>query len=519
LKNYYTNEKWSDLRVFIIFLFMGGEGRTQPHFVSLKTILNAVKAGPQAVISLITFLSDTIARLTREIDDLRKKNQELEAKLHVDSHNSSKPPSSDGPRKRKLQEKRKKSKRKPGAQKGHPGRTLDRIDNPDRYVVHRVTKCAVCGKDLSKHRSHDHDRRQVFDIKPITAQVTEHWAEITDCDACGHTNVASYPDGVRQKTQYGPTLKSHAVYFSSYNLIPFRRTAELFEDIFRVPFSEGTVVNTISAFARKAEPTVEQIKELLEAADVVGFDETGIRINAKLNWIHVAGTQTLTYYAVHEKRGTKAMEAIGILPVFQGTAIHDGLTAYWTYRCLHGLCNAHHLRELTFLWEEEKQGWAKRMISFLLEAKELVEKAKAKGRTKLAEEIEQDLKKRYRQLVGQGLRANPPPVVEGPKKRGRVKKSKGRNFVERLERYADETLRFTCDFRVPFTNNGEERDLRMVKVQQKISGTFRSVWGASAFCVIRSYISTARKQGLNVIEAISSVFKGQSLLLFVLQNS
>jgi len=498
---------------------MGEADQKQSHVISLKAILNACKAGPQAVISLISFLTDTIGRLTRENDTLRQRNQELEAKLHVDSHNSSKPPSSDGLRKRRPQQKRKKSKRKSGAQIGHPGHTLDMVDNPDRYIIHRVGFCEVCGEDLSKHPAQEHDRRQVFDVKPIIREVTEHWVEITPCGTCGHTNVAAYPQGVTGKTQYGARLKSFAVYFSSYNLIPFRRTAELFEDLFGVSFSEGTVVNTVHAFARKAEPTVEQIKELLKAAEVAGFDETGIRINATLYWMHGVGTEGLTYYAVHEKRGQKAMDAIGILPVFKGSAIHDGFQSYWKYSCLHGLCNAHHLRELTFLWEEEKQGWAKRMIRFLVEAKELVEKAKAKGRTKLAEKIEEELKNRYRQLIGQGMKKNPPPVVGGEKKRGRVKKSKGRNLVERLERYEQETLRFISDFRVPFDNNGSERDLRMIKVQQKISGTFRSVAGAIAFSVVRSYISTARKQGLNVIDSISSVFKGHSLLLSVLQNS
>ena len=327
------------------------------------------------------------------------------------------------------------------------------VDNPDRYIIHRVGFCEVCGEDLSKHPAHDYERRQVFDVKPIEKEVTEHRAEIKPCDTCGHTNVASYPSGVTQKTQYGQRLKSYSVYFSSYNLIPFRRTAELFEDVFGVPFSEGTVVNTVHSFARKAQGAVDLIRELLKAQYVAHFDETGIRVNSKLYWLHGVGTEGLTYYMVHEKRGHEAMDAMGILPVFLGSAIHDGLQAYWKYGCLHGLCNAHHLRELTFLWEEGGQRWAKRMIKFLVEAKELVEKAKAKGRTKLGEEIVEELKRRYRQLIAQGMNANPPPVVEGEKKRGRVKKSKGRNLVERLERYEEETLRFVSDFRVPFDNN------------------------------------------------------------------
>lgn len=497
---------------------MEGETNKQKIIVPPEKILNAYKAGPEAVISLISYLTELIENLSRQNEALRQQIKQLEAKQHSDSHNSSKPPSSDGLTKRPYPE-RKPTGKKPGGQKGHEGRTLEMVKDPTIIRIHEVHTCEVCGKSLKKQAPRDYDRRQVFDIPPIAVEATEHRAEIKDCSRCGHTNVGHFPEEVTQKVQYGDRLKSYGVYFKSYTLIPYERTAELFEDLFGVPLSEGTLVNIVNKCAEKLEGVVQLIKEKLTQAAVAHFDETGISINGKLHWLHEAGTEGLTYYFPHAKRGSEAMDEIGILGAFQGTAVHDHWGAYWKYDCLHALCNAHHLRELAFVWEEYEQDWAEKVIDLLLEAKETVEKAKAQGRKRLKEEVIEGFQQRYMKLIAKGMRANPPPSPDVENRRGRQKKSKTRNLVERLNKRSAETLRFVTDFRVPFDNNLGERDIRMMKVQQKISGTFRSIQGAVAFCRIRSYISTVRKQGLNVIDSISSAFEGHTLLLSCLENT
>ena len=251
-----------------------------------------------------------------------------------------------------------------------------------------------------------------------------------------------------------------------------------------------------------------RIKEGIISSSIVHFDETGMRIEAKLHWLHVAGTGALTYYMPHAKRGSEAFDAIGILPEFQGKAVHDGWMSYFKYGCDHGLCNAHHLRELTFIDEQYGQRWAKQMMGFLLEVKEKRERSRG---NRFASKRIREFEERYRDIIAMGLAANPPPA-EGPKKRGRKKKSKASNLLDRLQRHEQATLAFMYDFSVPFDNNSGERDIRMMKVQQKISGTFRTFEGAMSFCRIRSYISTVRKQGMNVISALQDIFSDRQLL-------
>ena len=492
---------------------MGGETHPPKLALDRERILDVYKAGPEAVISLITYLADMYEALSRQNEVLAQRIKELEERLRTDSHNSNKPPSSDGPAKRPYPA-RKPTGKKPGGQNGHRGQTLRMTKTPDKIVIHEVEQCAGCGKPLKDHPAHDYERRQVFDVPPVAVEVTEHRAEIKDCPECGQTTVASFPAEVAGMVQYGERLNAYAVYLKNYALLPYGRTAELFEDLFGVPLSEGTLVNITHRCAEKVGKAVQQIKEKLKAAEVIHCDETGVRISKRLYWLHGVGTQTLTYYDVQEKRGSDAMDCIGILEGYQGIAVHDHWGAYWKYGCVHALCNAHHLRELTFVWEmEDTQVWAKEMIEFLREAKKTVDGAKERGRQRLKQIVEEEYQRRYRMLIAKGMKRNPPPIPEGRRKRGRMKKSKARNLLERLSKRQEETLRFLTDFRVAFDNNQGERDLRMMKVQQKISGTFRSLEGAAAFCRIRSYISTARKHELNVIEAISSVFAGRPLLL------
>ena len=487
--------------------------------ISREQILELYKAGPEAIIFFVENIKELINNLAQKIEEqekvieqLNKSVKYLEGIIKKDSHNSNKPPSSDGLKKSKKTSKRRKGAgKKPGGQKGHIGKTLEMVDTPDKIIVHEVSQCSNCGRSLKEEEATAYEKRQVFDIPPIKVEVTEHRAEQKECPDCGDMNTGVFPEEVKNKTQYGERLKANAVYLTNYGLFPYDRAAELFEDIFSIPLSPGTLVNINHRCSDLLKDAVEEgIKKGIRGSEVAHFDETGIRINGELHWLHVASTAGMSYFFPHSKRGGKAMEEIGILPNFTGTAVHDHWKSYFNYECDHSLCNAHHIRELTFLHEEYGQDWAKGMIDFLLEVKNEVDKAQGVSFDSTTVKQFED---RYKRIVGEGMKANPPPEVgEGEKKRGRKKKSKARNLLERLEQYGKETLAFMYDFKVPFDNNQGERDIRMMKVQQKISGTFRSYEGAVSFCRIRSYISTVKKQGGNVITAIQNIFQGNPFL-------
>jgi transposase len=492
----------------------GASGR--PGKLTREQILDLYKAGPQAVVSLVEYLQDRVESLQGAVEQLHQRLVAVEGQLQQDSHNSHKPPSSDGPFK-KIPKMRKASGKKPGGQKGHPGATLRMVDNPDIVEVHRVQRCNRCGRSLKNAQVLGYDRRQVFDLPPIQVEVTEHRAELKECGRCGQVTTAEFPEGVTHKAQYGPGLKATAAYLKGYGLLSYERAAELLEDLFGLPLSAGTLVNVDREIGERLEEVNKRIKERITDSAVVHFDETGMRIEGTLHWLHVAGTEEATYYRPHAKRGRPAIDAIGILPRFQGKAVHDGWSSYFYYDgCAHALCNAHHLRELTFVYEQEGQSWAKQMMEFLLAVKETRENSK--GKRFSAPRI-QAFEQRYREILARGMAANPPPEEEGKKKRGRKKKSKAANLLERLHRHEKAVLAFMYDFSVPFNNNLGERDIRMMKVQQKISGTFRSFDGALSFCRIRSYISTVKKQGLNVMSALQDIFSGKQLLPQLCGNS
>ncbi len=460
---------------------MGGESVSGGTRIPREKILAAYRAGPEAIVSLIQYLQDVyegeLRALRAEVAALTEQVKQLQQQLHTDSHNSSKPPSSDQPAQRSYP-KRAKSKRTPGGQPGHEGMTLKRVEHPDQVVSHPVVQCCGCGASLRRQRVESYESRQVFDLPPIRVQVTEHRAEVKRCPVCGTRCVGEFPAEAKQVVQYGPRVRAMAIYLKDHALIPFERNRQLMEDLFGVHLSCGTLSNVEQECAELLQPFDGQLRQAVRSAGVVHFDETGTRIEGELAWLHSASTVDTTYYQVQPYRGGEAIEAIGILPGFGGIAVHDGWAAYARYGALHALCNAHHVRELTFLWEEERQRWAKRLANLLLYWNRLVDRAKERGQAQLAAATLSKIEKRYKKVLLAGMRVNPPPPPTAERRRGRKKKSKARNLLERIWAHREDVLRFAHDFRVPFTNNEAERDLRMMKVQQKISGTFRSWTGA-----------------------------------------
>lgn len=425
----------------------------------------------------------------------------LLGRLGLNSSNSSKPPSSDPNREKKP---RKKSDKKAGGQMGHVGTTLEPVENPDEIVTILLDRSALPAGDYTEA---GFAARQVMDIV-IRREVTEYRAQIL-LDAHGKQWRAPFPSEVIRPIQYGNNLKAHAVYMSQFQLLPYKRIEDYFRNELLVPLSAGSLVN----FNKEAYDLLEDFdhlaKQQLLASRLIHADETSINIDSKRFWIHNASNGLWTYLFPHQNRGTKAMEAIGILPNFTGVLCHDHWASYYTYtRCLHALCNAHHLRELESA-KEKNPLWAGAMQALLLEINTATDKAGGV----LDEDAILHYQTEYRLIIQNAESECPPPAEPPPgtKKRGKVKRSKERNLLERLRDYETDVLRFmTCDF-VPFTNNQGERDQRMTKVQQKISGCFRSIEGATIFCRIRSYLDSCRKHGITATDALHSIFKQRKL--------
>jgi transposase len=433
--------------------------------------------------------------------------QELKGRLAKDSHNSSKPPSSDG-LKRKSRSLRQKSGKKPGGQPGHRGHTLPLVERPDAVVLHRPTVCGACQTPLDGLVAERVERRQVRDLPPVRLVVTEHRAERVRCPHCHTLTPAVFPADVEAPAQYGPGVRALAVYLSQQQLLPFARVRAVLSEVVGCPLSVGTVVSLVQRCARALVESEAETKTALRSAAVLHTDETPIRVNGQWQWVHVSSTAGLTHFGVQPQRGATATEAIGILPHFRGTAIHDGWTPYWHYRaCRHALCNVHHLRELTWVAEHLQQPWAQALKDLLLEMRTAVAMARAAGAEHLAADHRARLVARYHEVLCQGVAANPlPPPPQTPPKPGRRKQPPVRNLLDRLFQHQEEVLAFLHDFAVPFDNNQAERDLRMLKVQQKISGTFRSPAGAVAFCRIRGALSTWHKAGAALLERLQALF-------------
>jgi len=465
-------------------------------------------AQKDALIEALFEQVDRVEELLALVQKLSARVEELEGRLRKDSHNSSKPPSSDGLNK-KNQSLRESSGRKPGGQGGHGGSTLKRVAHPDVVVEHPLaTHCHRCGAALgTAAQGLITVRRQVFDLLRPVLQVTEHRGYELHC-ACGQYHCSEFPDEVAAPVQYGPVVKATLVYLTQSQLLPMARTVQLFHDLYGLTLSAGTVQASIGQAAQHLAPAYERIAHALSAAPVVHFDETGQRASARLRWLHTAATAELTWYGTHDKRGRIAMDAAGILPAFKGVAVHDGWASYREYDCTHALCNAHHLRELIYLEETTQQPWTRKMIEFLRAAKKEADAARgddcALNRARLTV-----LHRRYRAILTEGERDNP-PATQRPRRRGRIKQSPAVNLLMRLRTHTHDVLRFLTDARVPFDNNQAERDIRMPKLKQKTSGCFRTVGGADSFAIIRSYLSTLRKQSRNVFHALTLAFQGQA---------
>jgi len=443
--------------------------------------------------------------------------KKLEGTIAQNSTNSSKPPSSDGLQKKPTipGSQRRSSGKKPGGQPGHKGTTLSQVKKPDKVVLHSATRCP-CGHDLSDQKPDKVETSHVFDLPPAKIEVTEHQFETKLCPCCHKEVTAPLPAGLSGvPAEYGPGIKALATYLVNRHLLPCRRTAELLEELYGIRVSIGSITQWAQeAFEGLADFEQAAVDELANS-DVVNFDETGMRCEGMLHWLHSASTEKITFFGIHPERGSKAMKDFGILPRFHGVAVHDHWKPYFGFgKCTHALCNSHILRELKFLDEIAGERWARKLHDLLIEINTQVTMAKTKNRDCLPRSMKRYFLQKYEKILGAGVRyhaEHDPVFVRGA--RGRAKQAKGKNLLDRLCCFQNEVLRFMNDFRVPFTNNQGEQDIRMNKVKQKISGCFRSFGGARYFCRIGGYLSTMRKQGNNLLNAVLSIYLRQPILI------
>lgn len=463
--------------------------------LSREELQAVYRAGEAAMIGLVEGLLDRIER--------------LEGQVGKNSGNSSQPPGSDGLKRSKKRSLRRASGQASGGQAGHEGHTLKAVVVPDAVVVHAVTNCGCCAAPLSATPVSRVEKRQVFDLPAVRLEVTEHQAERKTCPACGLESVGVFPASVTHAVQYGPRFRAQLVSLHSGQFIPLARVVELVTGQYGQPIAEATILSAVAEAAQAVGPVLEALTTYLaDTPEAVHCDETGARVDGTLHWIHSAGTTQATVYRLHPKRGTLGIDAPGILNRRRGWSVHDGWKPYFTYDTRHALCNAHHLRELTFIAEHYQHRWAADMRHWLCHIKHAVDRARADGRSALSDEQVYWLTQRYQAILDQAnteVGLDPPAPATT---RRRPKQSPSANLLRRLRDGQAAVLAFMHDFTVPFDNNLAERDVRMVKVQQKISGGFRSQAGAQAFCAVRSYLSTARKNGVSALCALEHVFAG-----------
>lgn len=442
------------------------------------------------------------AELRSEVTALRARIAELEARLNQNPRNSSMPPSKEGlskPPVKSRAERRSEARRK-GKQPGAPGSHLAQVADPDELKTISPTACRSCGADLKDADLVGVERRQVFDLPDISLRVTEHSVERRRC-TCGAETKAEFPAHVTAPACYGPKLRALAVYLAVYQHLPYDRMAKLFTDVLHQPVSTGALQAMVKEAAVATGPFLEQVRSLLTDADCVHFDETGGRVEGRLHWIHGASDHLLTLLTCHTRRGKVAFEEIGVITKMTGVAVHDGFRPYRSYDVTHSLCNAHHLREL----EACEKPWADGLASLLLEAKDAVSAARSAGRSSLDPTTLASITDRYQVFAQAGIDEYVRDFDWHTTYQNRPF-----NLMVRLMDKRDDVLRFCTDFRAPFDNNQAERDIRMVKLQQKISGSWRSFEGAKSFCAVRSYVSTLRKNGQDILDGLGLLFDGHA---------
>jgi transposase len=434
---------------------------------------------------------------------IQASNPQAEQNIELNSSNSGRPPSSDTPWSPKSQ--RTKSGKKSGGQPKHPGSTLKMVENPDHIITHTVDGFCSCGLSINQNVVSAHESRQVFDLPPIRLEVTEHRAQIVTC-SCGCRHKASFPSGVSSQVQYGPQIVACAVYLNNQHAIPYERTTEILSDMFGADISEGSLYNFNHRAYECLEQTEQDIVNELLKSPTLHADETGVNINGENHWLHVASNQYLTHYHVHKRRGKSGTIAGNILNRYTNTVVHDCYGSYFGFNVRHVLCVAHLLRELKRVEEQTGQTWATELADLLRQANREV----AKSDTKMMD-IDSRLivSQRYQELVEVGVGENPACTTRSAKS-GKIRQTHAHNLLKRLVKYKDEILRFTSDPDVPFDNNQAERDVRMVKLRDKVSGCARGK-GMILFARIRGYLSTAKKQGHNAYKALTQVFMGTPL--------
>ena len=477
----------------------------------------------------ITRLQNQIEKLQLRLSGANQLNLQLKAKIHeletalesdqlpaikLDSHNSSLPPSLDLPwiKPKQTQSLRQKSGLQAGGQPGHQGSTLFQVHHPDLVIVHPVNVCRHCHYSLIKTESIRFNKRQIFEIENGKLTIIEHRTEVKLCPLCRKISKGHFPEHIKAPVQYGTSVFSRIVYLNQYQLLPVARTAETMNDLFECPLSRATIKRATKFCADKLVRFEYRLKAQLRNSEVMGVDETCINISGENNWVHVARTNDFTHLAFHPKRGRAAIEEIGIINQFSGTLVRDCFSAYRQYeQCRHSFCNAHLLRNLTFVGENEPphQAWTAKMARLLVKIKEAVQRAKSNFQTALSNFQQAYFYGRYHKILAEAEQ-----VIRGSPKSKDIHLS-ARSLYRRFLMNKKSILRFMIDFRVPFDNNGSERDLRMLKLQQKISGCFRSVEGVQTFCRVRSYLSSARKQGRGLLAALEHALKGQPITLTI----
>ena len=460
-----------------------------------------------------------LTEIKQENIELKNENTELKAEIkrlneiiNKDSSNSSKPPSTnDGfkdPKEPPSESNTKKKKKPRGGQEGSKGTNLKKVNNPDHIEKLEINSCKNCNHNLEDITSTLTASKQQFDIPKVKIEVTQYEQHTKTCPCCNTVNKPKFPEHLKSYVQYGDNIKTLVAYLNTYQMLPYDRISEFLEDFISHKISNGTIYNMLNSFSKQLEPFENYIKEHLLKSEVIHVDETGTRVKDKLHWTHVVSSSVVTYYMIHQKRGKEAIDTMAILPSYDGIAVHDHWKPYNKYNCTHSFCNAHHLRELIGIVENEDVRWATDMHSLLTNMNNYIYKLKENSKNNPSRGKIQQFYQQYDNICQSALKFYPPPDIV-PKTKRKPKQCKGKNLLDRFIAYKDETLRFFTNLLVPFTNNLAERDLRMIKVKEKISGCFASFKGAEIFNRIRGYISTVKKNNRSVLDEMRNALVGK----------